>query len=205
MVMDLTLYEYGPTRSLKVRWLLAELGLPFEAVEVDLRRGEHKAPAFLALNPFGRLPALKTPHGVLAESGAILTWLADQHPHAGWIPAPGTWARALHDQWLFFCASDLEQPLARVTRHSVLYPEERRIPAEVEQAKEDFKALAAPVEDHLQGREFLVGERATVADLSMAFALHWASQLRLLDEFPRLQTYLEVMKARPSLPDLLKS
>src|SRR5690242_2651652 len=96
------LHEFGPTRSARCRWVLQELGLPFESVVVRLDQGAHRAPGHLELNPYGRVPVLEDGDLVLTESVAICTWLADRHPERALIPAPGTVERGRHDQWLWF-------------------------------------------------------------------------------------------------------
>ncbi|NOY25484.1 MAG: glutathione S-transferase [Oligoflexia bacterium] len=99
------LYGFGPSRSARYLWTLLELGVPFERVDVDLSKGEHGRPDFLALNPMGRVPVLVAGDLVLTESFAICTWLADRHPDRGLIPAPGSADRGQHDRWMFFCAT----------------------------------------------------------------------------------------------------
>ena len=81
------LYEFGPTRALRVRWVLQELGVDFEPVQVNLRTGEHRGPEFLAINPAGKLPALVDGDVVLTESVAIALYLAEKHPEGGLLPA----------------------------------------------------------------------------------------------------------------------
>ena len=80
------------------------------------------------------------------------------------------------------------------------YPERQRLPGDVLLARQEFKAMAAVLEGHMQGRRFVVGDRVTVADLVLAYTLDWATMEELLDGFPQLQAYLERMYARPSAP-----
>ena len=81
------LYEFAPTRSIRVRWTLQELGIDFEAVTVNLVAGENRSPAFLKLNPAGKLPVLVDGDLVLTESIAIVLYLAEKYPEKGFIPA----------------------------------------------------------------------------------------------------------------------
>jgi glutathione S-transferase len=193
------LYEFGPTRSIRVRWVLQELGVPFESVPVNLRAGEHRRPEFLALNPAGKLPVLVDGDLVLAESVAIVLYLAEKHPERGLLPRDLA-SRAHVYRWLLFAATELEQPLWRITRHTSLYPEPQRLPAEVPVARRDFEDMAAVAEQHLRGRPFVAGEGVTVADLVLAYTLDWANEYGLLDGFPELRAYLARMYARPSAP-----
>jgi glutathione S-transferase len=193
------LYEFGPTRSIRARWALQELGVPFEAVTVNLRAGEHRRPDFLKLNPAGKLPVLVDGDVVLAESVAIVLYLAEKHPERGLLPRDLA-GRAQVYRWLLFAATELEQPLWRIARHTSLYPEERRVPAEIPVARRDFEEMAAVVEAHLRGRAFVAADRLTVADLVLAYTLDWANEYGLLGACPELRAFLERLYARPSAP-----
>ncbi|WP_437902771.1 glutathione S-transferase family protein [Sorangium sp. So ce327] len=190
------LYEFAPTRSIRVRWALQELGVDFETVQVNLRAGENRRPEFLKLNPAGKLPVLVDGDLVLTESVAIVLYLAEKYPEKGLLPADPR-ERAKVNQWLLFAATELEQPLWRIARHKFLYPEDKRQPGDIPVAREDFKAMAAVLEKHMDQRQFVVGDRLTVADLVMAYTLDWASEADLLGDFPQLRTYIDRMYARP--------
>ncbi|HWB51766.1 MAG TPA: glutathione S-transferase family protein [Stellaceae bacterium] len=191
------LYEFAPTRSIRVRWTLQELGVPFEAVSVNLPIGEQRQPAFLALNPAGKVPVLQDGEITLTESVAIVLYLAEKYPEKGFAPA-GLGARAELVRWLLFTVTELEQPLWRITRHSVLYPEEKRLPAEIALAREDFRDMAGVLDRHMVDREFVVGDSVTVADFVLAYTLDWAQLVDLLGEFPRLEGYMLRMYDRPA-------
>jgi glutathione S-transferase len=136
---------------------------------------------------------------VLAESVAIVLYLAEKHPERGLLPEDLA-GRAQAHRWLLFAATELEQPLWRIARHTSLYPEERRIPAEIGVARRDFEDMAAVADAHLRGRSFAVGERVSVADLVLAYTLDWANEYGLLERFGALRAYLARMYARPSAP-----
>ncbi len=193
------LYEFGPTRSIRARWTLQELGVEFEPITVNLVAGEHRRPEFLKINPAGKLPVLVDGDLVLTESVAIVLYLAEKYPEKGLLPADLT-ARAQVNRWLLFAATELEQPLWRISRHTALYPEDKRLPGDVALARQEFKEMAAVLEKHLQGRQFVVGDRATVADFVTAYTLDWGGEARLLDELPVLRRYMERMYARPKAP-----
>lgn len=200
----LRLYEFPSTRSARCRWTLQELGVPFEAIEVDLASGRHRDPEFLQLNPYGRVPVLLDGDLVIFESAAICLYLGDRFPEKGLIPTAGTRDRALHDQWVFFCTNELEQPLWRIRRHTVLYPQEKRIPADIELAREDFRAATRVLQEVLAGKRYLVGDRFTIADIITAYTLYWATLYDLLKDFPILENYLEKQSERPTFPAELK-
>lgn len=197
------LYEFGPSRAIRVRWTLQELDVAFDAVTVDLRAGEHRKPEFLKINPAGRLPVLIDCDKVLTESVAIVLYLAEKYPAKRLIPA-GLDERGQLYRWLLFTATELEQPLWRMVRHSMLYPEDKRLPAEIALAREDFAAVAQVLEAHMRGRNFLVGDAATVGDFVLAYTLDWAKLARCLNGLPVLDAYVEQMYARPKAPERMK-
>jgi len=184
---------------MRVRWTLQELGVDFEAVTVNMRAGEHRSPAFLKVNPAGKLPVLVDGELTLTESVAIVVYLAEKYRDRGLIPTE-LGQRAQFNQWLLFTATELEQPLWRIARHTNLYPPARRLPAEVLLAREDFTTMGGVLEQHLKGREFLVGSAATVADFVLAHTLDWANEVQLLNALPQLQAYMQRMYARPHAP-----
>lgn len=192
----ITLYEFAPTRSIRARWVLQELGVEFQSVTIDLRKGEHRSPQFLAINPAGKVPALVDGDLVLTESVAIALYLAERFPDQRLLPQD-IGERAQVYRWLLFTATELEQPLWRIAQHTFLYPKEKRLPAEVELAREDFRRVAPVVESHLDGRTFVVGAALTIADLVLAYTLDWANELNLLDGLPRARAYFERMYTRP--------
>jgi glutathione S-transferase len=193
------LYGFPPTRSIRVLWTLRELGVDFEFVNVNLMAGENRSPAFLALNPAGKVPVLVDGDFVLTESVAIVLYLAEKYPQEGLLPA-GLEARAQVNHWLLFTATELEQPLWRIARHTAIYPEDKRLPAEVPLASQDFRDMAAVMEEHMKARQYLVGDTVTVADLVAAYTLDWANDVHLLDGSPRLRGYMDRMYARPRAP-----
>jgi glutathione S-transferase len=191
------LYEFAPTRSIRVRWTLQELAVDFEPITVNLVAGEHRRPAFLEINPAGKVPVLVDGDLVLTESVAIVLYLAEKYPSKGLIP-PDLKQRAQVYRWLLFAATELEQPLWRIARHTKLYPERLRIPGEVSLARRDFIDMAAVLEGHMQGRCFVVGDDFTVADIVAAYTLDWANEVRLLDDCPNLLEYMARMYDRPN-------
>jgi glutathione S-transferase len=190
------LYEFGPTRALRARWTLQELGVGFEAVQIDLTAGEASTPEFLRLNPTAKLPVLVDGDQVLTESVAIVLYLAEKYPDGGLLPENLT-ERAQAYRWLLFTATELEQPLWRMARHVFLYPKEKRSPADIQLAREDFRPMAEVMDRHMQGRSYVVGDSATVADFVLAYTLDWANEEALLEDFPTLRQYMENMYRRP--------
>jgi glutathione S-transferase len=192
----LKLYEFPPTRSIRVRWALQEMQLDFDSILVNLPAREHHAAEFLKINPAAKVPVLVDGDLVLIESVAIVLYLADKYPDRGFTPMSVAY-RGLMAQWLLFAATELEQPLWRITRHTWLYPAARRVPADIPVARDDFCDMAKVLEAHLEDRRFVVGDTVCVADFVVAYTLDWANELELLETFPRLRKYLRAMYARP--------
>ncbi|KFL52500.1 glutathione S-transferase family protein [Burkholderia pyrrocinia] len=193
------LYGFAGTRSQRALWGLKELDADFEFVSVNLLAGEHKRPEFLRINPAGKVPVLVDGDRVIPESAAIVLYLADKYPEKALLPIDPA-LRAQAYRWVMFAVTELEQPLWRITRHTFLYPPEKRSPADIELAREDFATMAAILDKHLEGREFIVGDTLTVADCVTAYLIDWASECNLIEPFPQLRAYLERLYARPKAP-----
>jgi glutathione S-transferase len=193
------LYEFAPTRSIRARWMLQELGIDFESITVNLAAGEDRRPDFLKINPAGKLPVLVDDDLVLTESVAIVLYLAEKYPHKGLLPTDIKQRSQVY-RWLLFTATELEQPLWRIARHTALYPEHLRLTAEVSLARQDFTDMIAVMENHMQGHQFIVGDTVTAADFVCAYTLDWANEVSLLEGCPQLFQYMERMYARPNAP-----
>lgn len=193
------LYGTPPTRALRVIWLLNELGLEYELHPVDLMQGEHRRPDFLALNPAGKVPVLVDGDQVITESSAIQLYLAEKYPQAGFIPESVA-DKAQMYRWIFFLATEIEHPLWRISRHTFLYPEEKRLPQDVVLATQECKEMLTVLAQHMEGRRFMVTDRLSVADFNAAYILDWADEEKMLDDTPGLRAYLKSMYARPTAP-----
>jgi glutathione S-transferase len=193
------LYGLGPTRSLRALWALQELDAEFEFVRVNILAGENLHPDFLRLNPAGKLPVLVDGDFVLTESAAIVMYLAEKYGDKGLMPADLK-ERAQAYRWSLFAVTELEQPLWRIAKHTFLYPEDKRLPEDIALAREEFAAMAAVLDRHMDGRAFIVGHNITVADCVTAYVLDWGNENGLVDSFPNLKAYLERMYARPRAP-----
>ena len=175
----LKLYGTPPTRALRVIWLLNELGLEYEMVPVDLLGGEHRKHDFLTLNPVAKVP-------VLIDGDLFIPDSVEN--------------RAQMYRWIFFLVTEIEQPLWRIARHTFIYPENQRLPQDIDLARQEGIEMVAVLERHMKDREFLVGDRLSVADFTAAYTLDWANEEQMLENAPRLKAYLESLYARPKAP-----
>ncbi len=192
----LRLYDYLPSgNGYKVRLLLRRLGLPYELVELDVMKGETRTPEFLALNPNGRIPALRLEDGpVLAESNAILFYLAEGTP---FLPSSRL-GRAQALQWMFFEQYSHEPfiAVARFIRH--LLPPGHPREAELPRLLERGNAALAVMEGQLASRSFLVGESCSIADLALYAYTHVADEGGFdLSPYPAVRAWLARVAAEP--------
>ena len=196
--MTMTLYGGPATRAGRCSWILEELKQPYKLHVVDFRAGEHRSPEYLALNPNGKVPTLVDGELVLFESAAICTYLGDKYPEAGLVPPAGTPERALYNQWLFFCLSELEQPLWTISKHKFALPRERRIPEMREVAHYEFSRAVPIIEQALQERPYLLGQDFSAADLVVGHTLIWAKKFGVPLSSERLERYTKDLQVRPA-------
>ncbi|GAB4540243.1 MAG: glutathione S-transferase family protein [Haliangiales bacterium] len=196
--MKIKLFEMGPTRSARVRWTLLEAGLEFEAVDEGYKIFENEE--FKKAHPLRKLPAVIIDGKAMFESAAICTHLADMVPDKQLIAKPGTWERAMHEQWTYFGMTELEAHLWSSARNTFILPEEKRIPAIIEQNRKSFRPAAKLLDSVLADKEYLVGDRFSVTDIIMGYTMNWAHGDKLLDDHPNLQAYRERLLARPHCP-----
>ena len=192
----ITLYHVPFSRSLRVRWLLEELGLEYRLETRSF--AQLKSPEHLKLHPLGKVPALADGDVVLFESGAILQHVLERYGEGRLEPKPGTKERALFWQWFHYAEASVAPPLGWIVRHTVLLPEAERIPAVAAGARAQALAALAPVERALAGQSWLLPE-FSAADVMMGYSVKLASLLRLLDgTTPNLAAYLARCEERPA-------
>lgn len=194
MALDITLYEYSMSRSKQVRWALLELGLEFRAIE---GRDVLHSKELNEVNPMGKVPAVVIDGKPLFEAAAICTYLADLVPEKGLIAAPGTYARALHLQWVSFVLTEMEAYVWSNTRNTFVLPEEQRITALFEQNNQAYMLAAKVLDKELEDKDYLVSDRFSVTDILVGFTLNWGNLAGLLEQTPNLQKYLARLKERP--------
>jgi glutathione S-transferase len=192
----LRLYDYLPSgNGYKVRLLLAQLGVPYERVEVDILEGGSRTPEFLARNPNGRIPVLELEDGAhLPESNAILCYLAEGTP----LLPPDRLERARVLSWMFFEQYSHEPNIATVRhwlRHVGLDDERRALlPGKRAQG---YAALGV-MERHLTGRTFFVGERYSIADVALYAYTHVADEGGFeLGAYPAVRAWLARVRGQP--------
>lgn len=188
-------YSFPPSPNVrKVSAVISHLGIDdVEHEFVNLAKGEHKLPAFLAINPMGALPALADDNGlVLWESNAICQYLCDRHGDTPFYPRDPH-KRADIARWLFWEASAWSRPAEILTHENVRKPMlgiGESDPTRVKQGEEQFRALARVLDDQLANRPFLVGDNVTLADFVVGGAVTYLERGRFpVADFPHLQAW----------------
>jgi len=191
------LYYVPKTRATRPRWVLEELGVPYELVRLDPSRGETRNADHLERHPLGHVPVLEDRGQRIFESGAICLHLADLFPEKRLLPPPGTVERGLAYQWVLFSMTEMEPPLIALSAEAKK-PEAARDDVATAQARARFRQAAEVLEVALRNRKFLLGDGFGVADVMVGGTLAWARGFRLLDGLPGLETYLGRLRERPA-------
>jgi glutathione S-transferase len=200
----LRLYYARQTRSIRPRWLLEELGAPYELVRLDLSVGDQKKAEYLTLNPNGTVPTLVDDDLILFESAAIVQYLADKYPKAQLAPAVGTAARGKYYQWIHYAMNTLEPPAITIFLHTtgtpMGRPQHERIPQLVPDARAQLAAAVKVVDDALAGKRFIVGDAFSAADVMMGSMLGWCMILGMIgNDATNVQAYLAGLGTRPAV------
>lgn len=185
--------------SHRVRLFCALLGLPVEWIEVDVFKGAHRRPEFLALNPRGQVPVIEDGDLVLPDSNAILVYLAKRYGGTRWLPDDPLGAARVQ-RWFSLAAGELADGPASA-RVSCLVGREPT-PAQLKTSHRLF----ALVEHELAQRPFLVGATPTLADIAMySYSAHAPEGAVTLDPYPRLRAWLARIEALPGFVGMERS
>ena len=193
MAAPRVLHAFPPSGNCqRVRVFLSMLGLPFEERLVDIRRGDQRSPAFLALNPSGLVPVLEEDGRVLHDSHAILVWLAARYGGERWWPAD-PWALARRMRWLAFSANEIHHGPNMLRRHHRL-----GTPIDVELTTRRTLDAMAILEARLAGREWLEGDALSIADVAVYPYVEALPDAKLsLAAWPAVRSWLERIAASP--------
>ncbi len=189
----LTLYHFAPSRSSIVRWMLEELGEPYDLQLLNLMQGEQKAPDFLAVNPMGKVPTLKHGDVVVTEAAAICTYLADEFPDAKLNVPIGDPRRGTYLKWLFFGPSCIEPA---VTDHAFPRKEE---PRRGMLGYGDFDTVMDVVAKAVEPGPYLMGDQFTAADVIIGSQLRWGMMFGMIQKRPEFVAYVGRLEQRPAL------
>lgn len=194
--MSLTLYFVPQTRATRPRWLLEELGVPYELVQLDPAKGETRTEEYKRLHPLGHVPALKDGEQVLVESAAICMHLADRFPEKRLAPAPGTAERGRYYQWILYAMTSVELPL--ITLFEARTGRKAQTPEALEAARSRLRDVVQVVERALGDAPFILGEHFSAADVVLGATLSWGLRMKELEGFPRVAAYAARLMDRPA-------
>jgi len=197
--MNLTVYGFPNTRTLRVTWMLEELGLDYDYQLVDMSKGQSKSPAYLEMNPGGKVPALKADGAVITESLAIVNLVGSLKPELGLIPDTSPLRRAVYDQWCCFALSELEQPLWTIGKNKFALPKEQRCEQIFDTASWEFQNALEVLSMGLGVQDYILGEQFSAADILLAHTLFWGMAFKQPIEQENLKAYVGRTGVRPAL------
>ena len=192
MADDLVFYTHPMSRGRIVRWMLEEIGQPYRTELLDYGT-TMKAPAYLAINPMGKVPAIRHGDTLVTEAAAICAYLADAFPGTHLAPPPGDRLRGPYYRWLFFVAGPLEAAAANNIMGFAV-PEERERMMGYGRFEHVMNALEAAV----SRGEYLVGDSFTAADVYVGSHIDFGMQFGTLDKRPAFERYRQRLSARPA-------
>jgi len=186
-----TLYHSPHTRSTGALILLDELGAPYDLHVLNMKVGEQRQPAYLAVNPMGKVPALRHGDAIITEQVAVYLYLADLFPKAGLAPQIGDPLRGPYLRWMVFYAACFEPAVVdRAAKHE---------PApQTMSPYGDYDTMLNTVVAELTNGPYLLGERFTAADVLWGTALGWTTMFGLVPKLPEITAYVNRIGSRPA-------
>jgi glutathione S-transferase len=180
------------TRSSGALTLLEELGADYDLHVLNMKAGEQRKPEYLAVNPMGKVPAIRYGDALVTEQGAVFLYLADLFPQAGLAPPIGDPLRGPYLRWLFFYGSSFEPAL--IDRAM------KREPAPPSTSPYgDYETMLGTLTGQLEKGPYLLGERFSAADVLWGTALAWTTMFKLVPELPVIRAYIDRVAARPAV------
>jgi glutathione S-transferase len=192
MNQAITFYTNPMSRGRIVRWMLEEVGEPYETVLLDYGT-TMKSPDYLAVNPMGKVPAIRHGETVVTEAAAICAYLADMFPDRGLAPPPGNQRRGPYYRWLFFAAGPIDAVISNTAMGFSVPPE-----------KEAMMGYGSPeralgtIEQALSASPYLCGDQFTAADLYVGSQLGFGMMFGILEKRPAFEDYVGRLQSRPA-------
>lgn len=193
MADELVFYTNPMSRGRIVRWMLEEVGQPYRTELLEYGT-TMKAPAYLAINPMGKVPAIRHGDVVVTECAAICAYLADAFPEAGLAPPANSSLRGPYYRWLFFAAGPFEAAMTNKML-GVEVPAEKKPMAGYGSYADALNAMEIAV----TGRDFIVGDRFTAADLYVGAQIGYSMTFGVIEKRPAFERYWQCVSARPAL------
>jgi len=192
MADELVLFTNPASRGRIARWMLEEIGQPYR-VEVLDYASSMKAPAYLAINPMGKVPALRHGDAVVTETSAICAYLADAFPQASLAPPPGDRLRAPYYRWMFFGAGPVEAAVSNKTLGFVVPKDRERM-----MGYGNFGLVMNTLEQAVSRGTYLVGDSFTAADVYVGSAIGFGLMFGTFEKRPAFEEYWQRLSTRPA-------
>ncbi len=196
------LYYIPSTRAVRPRWLLEELGVAYELVQVNLAMTQQ--PDYCHLHPHRKVPVLVDDEITLYESSAICAYLADKYLEKGFAPSPSDPARGYYYQWLFYAGQTLEPPVEQYMFHAMpnlpekVLPKDYRTHVDPAEAQTWFERVCQPLNAILKESDYLLNDRISAADIVTGGVLMWAFRLGMMTADSPVKAYLTRLMQRPA-------
>lgn len=192
MAEELVFYTNPMSRGRIARWMLEEVGAPYRTELLDYGT-TMKAPGYLAINPMGKVPAVRHGEVVVTEGAAICAYLADAFPDTGLAPPPGDPLRGAYYRWLFFAAGPVEQASTNKSLGFEVPPGRSAMAG-----YGDFATTMDVLEGAVAAREYVAGDRFTAADVYLGSQIGWGLMFGWLEKRPAFEAYWSGLAERPA-------
>jgi glutathione S-transferase len=189
---QVTLFHSPNTRSSGVLILLEELGADYDLQVLNMKANEHRGPAYLAINPMGKVPALKHGETLITEQVAIFLYLADLYADAGLAPQMGDSLRGAYLRWMVFYGSCFEPAI-------VDRAQKRETAPLATSPYGDYDTMLKTLTDQLCKGPYILGDKFTAADVLWGTALTWTTMFQLVPELPVIKDYIGRLNTHPSV------
>jgi len=191
------IYHVPGTRGVRPIWTCEELGIPYRVVPVDFSAAYRASAEWRRMNPVGKVPVLADGDLILFESGAMVQYLLDRYGDGRLQPPRATLDHARYLQWSWFAEATFARPLGEIVNHRRVFAEADRSPAAIEEMRARTWLCVAALEGALTGRDWLVGDGLTGADIMMGYTLMLVGQLAPGALPPAVARYWSALSARP--------
>ena len=193
----LKIYHAPRTRGFRVVWLCEELGTPYQIIPVDMSPAYRRSPEWRKLNPVGKVPVMSDGELVMFESGAMVQYVLDRYGDGRLQPRPGTAEHAIYLQWSWFAEATFARPLGEIVNHRRAFAETDQSPAVVEEMRARVWLCVEALDGALTGRDWLVGDEMTGADIMMGYTLMLVPPLAPGELPPAVARYWASLSGRP--------
>ncbi len=191
MADELVLYTNPQSRGRIIRWMLEEVGQPYKTEVIDY--GSIKNPSYLAINPMGKVPALRHGDAVVTEAAAICAYLADAFPQAKLAPQPDDHRRAPYYRWMFFAAGPVEAAVSNKALNFVVPPGRERM-----MGYGTYEQTMSALEGAISKGKYLLGDEFSAADVYVGSAVGFGMMFGTMEKTPVFEQYWQRLSTRPA-------